>query len=254
MGQTAQVIVDLRYPNGQEVRHGIYSVTIYPVQLQNQYAALTYQQSSALSYSPELDRWVANVVLPSHLNAGVVAPIQESVSSYSGVYEAYVTGLSFDGLPTTTQPSAQQSFLIQPYLYVANQTLPTNMQTWQLALSGVTIDKTLEIRDSVLLNSNIVQSSNLTLTNCKIEGTLIVNNANLTLKGVTGGNIAATNSSLNLQNSDLTSLVLANSSLTVSSSTFGTNFSCASHNSDPFTSQGRHLQWRPKHNCGHFRQ
>ena len=148
MGQTARVIVDLRYPNGQEVKHGIYSVTIYPVQLQNQYAALTYQQSSALSYSPELDRWVANVVLPSHLNAGVVAPIQESVSSYSGVYEAYVTGLTFDGLPTTTQQSAQQSFLIQPYLYVANQTLPTNMQTWQLALSGVTIDKTLEIRDS----------------------------------------------------------------------------------------------------------
>jgi subtilase family serine protease len=221
MGQTAKIIADIRYPDGKEVTQGIYSAIVYPQQLQNQYAYITGQQSTSLNYNSELDRWVADVTLPSPINAGVVSSIQDSVSSYFGVYEAYVTGLSFDGFPTTTQLNSQQSFLIQPYLYIANQTFSGSMQTWDLALSGITLTKSVELSECILLDSNYVQSTNLSLVDCKVDGILIVNNANLTLRGVNGGNIVATNSSLRLLNSDVTSLSLANSSLTLSSSTFG---------------------------------
>jgi subtilase family serine protease len=226
MGQTAQVLADIRYPNGQEVIQGQYTTAIYPQSMQTQYADITYTEYSAgtltpLTFNPTLNRWVANVALPSALNAGVVASIQGSQTSCSGTYEAYVTGISYDGYPTTTALSAQKGFIIQPYLYAANQTLSAIQQNWGWALSGVTINGSLTVTDSIFLDVNTVQSSTTTISDSTITGTLIVTGSNLTLRGVHGGNIVATNSTLNLIASDVASIDTTNSTLSLVSSSYG---------------------------------
>jgi subtilase family serine protease len=227
MGQTTQVLADIRYPNGQEVTQGTYTTAIYPQSMQTQYADITYIEYSAgtltpLTFNPTLNRWVANIALPSTLNAGVVAPIQGSQTSCSGTYEAYVTGISYDGYPTTTALSAQKSFTVQPYLYIANQAITASQQNWGLALTGVTISGSANLAGSVFLDANYVQASTATISDSAINGTLFVTNSTLTFVGVHGGNIVATNSTLNLINSNVASIATTNTALSLISSSYGT--------------------------------
>jgi subtilase family serine protease len=227
MGQTAQVTVDLRYPNGQEVTQGIYTAIIYPQQMQDQYSRIMRTeyvngQLTPLSYNSTLNRWVGAVKLPSPYDAGVLAPLNASSLYYAGPYEAYVTGISYDGVPTTAALSAQQSFYIQPYVYVADQVVSSWQQTWGLALSNVTINGSTDLSNNVFVESNFVQSGTTTISDSIISGTLYVTGCSLTLQGVHGGNIVATDSNITLVNSDLAAVTLVNSYISLSSSSYQT--------------------------------
>jgi subtilase family serine protease len=227
MGQTAQFTVDIRYPNGQEVTQGEYTAVIYPQQMQNQLPDITYTlytngSLTPLSYNPSMNRWVANVQLPSQPNTGTISSILSNSAYYAGPYEAYVTGISYDGVPTTTALSAQKSFMIQPYLYVANQTIFNFQQYSGLALTGINITTPTDLTNNLFIDTNYVHSTTVSISDSTINGTLNITGGNMTLKGVYGGNIVATNSNISLVNSDMTSLTLLNSFLTLSSSTYKT--------------------------------
>jgi subtilase family serine protease len=227
MGQTAQLIADIRYPNGQEVTQGEYTTLIYPQELQNTFMSIMYAEYRnfeliPLSFNSTLNRWIGNIALPSPYNAGALSPVNDNSFVYSGPYEAYVTGISYDGVPTTTALSAQQSFIIQPYVYVSNQLVTSFQQNWGLALSEVNITGSASLTQDLFLGSNTLQSGNTTISDSIINGTLNINNSNLTLQGVHGGNIIATNSSINLVNTDLSSITLVNSHLSMTSSSYQT--------------------------------
>ena len=118
--------------------------------------------------------------------------------------------------------SAQKSFIIQPYVYVSNQLITSFQQNWGLALSEVNITGSTSLTADLFLGSNTLQSGNTTISDSTINGTLNVNNSNLTLQGVHGGNIVATNSSINMVNTDLSSITLVNSHLSMTSSSYQT--------------------------------
>ncbi|MCW4011115.1 MAG: protease pro-enzyme activation domain-containing protein [Candidatus Bathyarchaeota archaeon] len=226
MGQTAQISVDIRYPDGQEVTFGQYTLVVYPQQMQDQYAQITYAgyidaKLTPLTYNPTLNRWTANITLPSPYDAGVISFLNGSSLDYAGPYAAYVTGLAYDGVPTTAALSAQKGFLIQPYVYVENQVLSSTQQSWGLALNGVTIAGSADLSNNVFVESNYVQASTATISDSVINGTLYVTDSNLTLRGVHGGNIVAVNSSLNLINSDVAAITTTNSELSLTSSSYG---------------------------------
>ena len=225
MGQTAQITADLRYPSGQEVTQGEYTAIIYPQELQNDYSALMYSEYqnfelTPLLYNPTLNRWTANVTLPSPYNAGVLSPINDNSFNYAGPYDVYVTGISYDGFPTTTALSAQQAFYIQPFVYMSNQQITTFQQSSGLALSGVNITGPSNLSNDVFIGSNWFKGGTNVVLDSVINGTIFTNNTSLTLENVQGGNIVASNSSINLVNTNLNSLTLVNSSLSSTSSSY----------------------------------
>ena len=227
MGQTAQITADIQYPNSQEVTQGEYTAIIYPQELQNTFMTIMqkeYQnfQLIPLSFNSTQNKWTGNILLPSPYNAGALSPVNDNSFLYSGPYEAYVTGISYDGVPTTTTPYAQKSFIIQPYVYVSNQVITSLQQNWGLALSGANITGSASLTQDLFLGSNNVQSTNTLISDSIINGTLNISNSNLTLQAVHGGNIVASNSSINLVNADLTTITLENSNISTTSSSYQT--------------------------------
>ena len=225
MGQTAQITADIHYPNGQEVTQGEYTAVIYPQELQNDYTAIMYSEYqnfelTPLLYSPTLNRWTASVMLPSPYNAGVLSPINDDSFNYAGPYDVYVTGISYDGFPTTAALSAQQAFSIQPYVYLSNQQITTFQQSSELALSGVNVTKSANLSNDIFMGSNWFTSGTTVISDSFVYGTIFVNGVNLTLEGVHGGEIVASNSSINLVNTDLNSIALVNSNLSLTSSSY----------------------------------
>lgn len=227
MGQNAPITVDIHYPNGQEVTQGEYSAVIYPQELQSQYATVNQEVASnfqliPLTYDPTINRWVGNVTLPSPYNAGAMASVNDNSLYYAGPYDIYVAGLSYNGVPTTTDLSAQQSFYIQPYVYVTSRVLNQFPQTWGLAFNNVTINAPADLSNDVFVGSNYVQTGATSISDSVINGTLYITDCDLTLQGVQGGNIVATNSQVNLVNSDLDSVTCINSNIGLSSSSYQT--------------------------------
>jgi subtilase family serine protease len=229
MGQTAQITADVHYPNGQEVTEGEYTAVIYPQELQNDYTAIMYAEYqnfelTPLLYSPTLNMWTANVTLPSPYNAGVLSPINDNSFNYAGPYDVYVTGISYDGFPTTTALSAQQAFFIQPYVYLSNQQITTFQQSSGLALSGVNVTGSANLSNDVFIGSNWFMSGTTVISDSFVNGSIFANGTNLTLEGVQGGNIVASNSSINLVKTDLNSITLVNSNLSLTSSSYQSVF------------------------------
>ena len=227
MGQSAQISADIRYPNGQEVTQGEYTAIIYPQELQNQYTTIMYNEYlnselTPLSFNPTLNKWIANVILPSPYNSGAISPVNNNSFYYAGPYEAYVTGISYDGVTTTTALAAEQNFIIQPYVYIANQLITSFQQQWGLALSGDTILGSANLSNILLIGSNTLQSGTTLISDSTITGTIFVTGSNLTLQGDYGGNLDATNSTINLINTEISSITLTNSTLTLSSSSYQT--------------------------------
>ena len=225
MGQTAQITADIHYPNGQEVTQGEYTAVIYPQELQNEYTAIMYAEYqnfelTPLLYSPTLNRWTANVTLPSPYNSGVLSPVNDNSFNYAGPYEAYVTGISYDGFPTTTALSAQQAFFLQPYVYMSNQQITTFQQSWGLALSGVNVTGSANLANDIFVGSNWFMSGTTVISDSVVNGTIFANGTSLTLEDVYGGNVVASNSRINLVNTDLNSITLVNSNLSLTSSSY----------------------------------
>ncbi len=216
-GQTVQVAANIAYPNGTEVKYGEYTVLIYPEELQNQFTFIMHSeyagsQLTQLQYDPAQNRWVGEVTLPSPYDAASLSGVNDNSFYYSGPYEAYVTGVSFDGTPTTSQLSAQQPFFVDPYIFTAGS-LSSVQQTTQLALNNTVITSSLAMSGDVFIQNNTIQGGNVTIANSHIIGTLYVVNARLTLVGVDGGNLVAQNSSVILLQSSIVSVQLTNSQI-----------------------------------------
>jgi len=224
-GQTVQVSAAITYPGGQPVTQGEYSAFVFPQALASDFSLYMHTVYAAgdltqLSYSPATSAWVGNVTLPSASNAGVLSDINSNAFSYSGPYSIMVTGLSSDGYPTTADGSTAQPFFIQPYTLVQNQVLNSGMQTSGLALSGVTINAPASLSNDIFLGTDTIQGGSVAITDSSIQGALNVQDAQLSLVGVSGGAISASNSQLSISDSSLGSLSLSGSTVTLSSSSY----------------------------------
>jgi subtilase family serine protease len=124
-GQNVQIRVNIAYANGTEVKYGMYSATLYPARDANNYAYYSGLPAGEipLRYDPALNLWVGNVVMPSRANLGWIGGNTYFyqglfpgivTSPVSGLWYAYVSGVSADGVPTTTNISAQQGFTVDP--------------------------------------------------------------------------------------------------------------------------------------------
>ncbi|HYC26718.1 MAG TPA: Ig-like domain-containing protein, partial [Nitrososphaerales archaeon] len=223
-GQSATITADIAYPNGTEVRFGEYSAVVYPSELAPQYTAVMHAAYAgggltALSFDPSLDRWTGTFNLPSSTGPGDVSTLSGEPVPQSGPFDAFVTGLSFDGVPTTGNVTAEHGFFVQPYRLTSGPV--TGAQTSGLAFEGATIGSPGYFSGDVFLGSDRVEGAGVTIAYSSVNGTLTVSNSDLTLVGLSGGSIVASGSHIRLVDSDVASLSLTNSTLSVSSSSYG---------------------------------
>ena len=225
-GQTVTVNAKIAYANGTSVKYGMYEATIYPKGLQNDYNFFSEYVSVPIWFDSSTGLWTGNATLPSAYNTGGTVQVDQGALYLSGPYDVFIAGVSANGVPSNTDISTQQGFVVQPYLYVNDTTLVSPPQTSQVAfvsdtlvgpVAPLTSDPSAILTGDLFIGST-VQGGSLTIAQSQIEGTLYLDNADVTLIGVVGGNVVAQNSKIILDQSSLSSLQLTNSTVSMNAS------------------------------------
>ncbi|HEV2389955.1 MAG TPA: Ig-like domain-containing protein, partial [Nitrososphaerales archaeon] len=218
-GENASIAASISSPDGKVVTNGIYTALIYPENAQNDYSSIMHSAYAAfalvpLTFDAKTGMWSGTVTLPSPYNSSSVSSINADAQYYGGPYDIYVSGLSAAGVPTASTLSAQQAFYVQPYIYTSDKVMANPQQTSGLALWNVSVQggsSPLTLSDDYFVGNDTVSGSDVTIASSTVNGTLNLENGSTTLSGVTGGNIVATNDFVDLQHSDLSSLVFGTS-------------------------------------------
>ena len=210
-GEPAHVVANIAYSNGSAVEFGEYTAIIYPASLSGQYTTLMHQEYAGgslvqLSYDPGLRAWVGNLTLPGPANQGGLSGLGIDALDYSGPYDVYVTGLSFDGTPTTTILSAQQPFEVQPYVYTPGS-VGSVPQGLHLAFDEANITASGNLGGDLFIDSQVANAQ-VNITDSQVQGSFGVSSANVTLTGVTGGNFNVTRGTLTLVDSSIDNLTV----------------------------------------------
>lgn len=123
-GKTLTIKANIAYANGTEVKYGMYSATLYPAYDSNNYPAYSAYAAGEipLTYNSSLNLWEGTVTMPGPTSLGWIGGITYFVgftgtyaivsTPVSGQWDAFVSGLSADGVPTTTAQSAQVGFTV----------------------------------------------------------------------------------------------------------------------------------------------
>ncbi len=209
-GQNVTFYANITYPNGSEVNYGIFTALVFPKQIAGEYSSLSQSLSVSqvmLTYNPKLNEWEGSVVLPSVNDLGNLTYLNSGY--YTGEFQVYVEGLSYNGIPTNTALSNAKSFVVLPYTLIQNQNLdsiiPVNSV---LENDNITYNGTLE--NVIMLGLNRLHG-NVNLINDNVSGKLIIYDSNITIVGGFINNITAVNSTLNIISSTLDSINLINS-------------------------------------------
>jgi subtilase family serine protease len=222
-GERAVLKADIAYPNGTEVRYGEYTAVVYPASLQGQYTQIMHTAYASselvpLSYDLALNEWVGNLTMPSPSSSGSISG--SGGSPYGGTFDAFVTGLSSDGVPTTSASSAALGFFVQPYLFVTGTAGPPAGMASGLAFGGANISSPAALSGDIFLGSNTVSGPGVTVSTSEVDGTLIARGTSLTLVGVKGGDVVAYDSHLTILDSSLGSIELVNSTVSMQDSSY----------------------------------
>ena len=204
-GQVITIYANITYPNGTEVKYGMYSAVVYPISLSGIYPTLSQLFETPLWYNPRLNLWVGNVTLPSQYSLGSLTYLEGNMY-FSSPYGVLVIGVSADGFPTPSSLSTQSIFYVLPYTLISGQ-LISDMKAYHLALINDTLANGIYI-DDVLINDTLM--GNVTLINCNASGVTVLNsNAIIMLSSI--NTINAINSTIELFTSKVSELSLISS-------------------------------------------
>ncbi|MGC8569834.1 MAG: protease pro-enzyme activation domain-containing protein [Caldivirga sp.] len=204
-GQVITIYANITYPNGTEVRYGMYSAVVYPLSLSSIYPTLSQLFETPLWYNSKLGLWVGNVTLPSQFSLGSLTYLEGNMY-FSSPYGVLVTGVSADGFPTPSNLLTQSTFYVLPYTLISGQ-LISNMRTYHLALVNDTLVNGIYV-DDILINDTLI--GNVTLINCNASNITVLNsNTVVMLSNI--NSIKAINSAVELFTSKVNELTLLSS-------------------------------------------
>jgi len=207
-GQTLTIYANITYPNGSEVNYGMYSATVYPMAITNEYSLVSQTVELPLWYNSDLGEWIGNVTLPSTFNSGNLT-YYEGELYYGAPFEILVTGLSSEAYPTLNSPSAEKTFYVLPYNLIKNQKVD-GFQTYDAVLVNDTIITNGSLTNDILINDTII--GNVRILDSNITN-VTFDNSNVTLLYSQSDNIHAINSMLILINSKVNTISLENSKI-----------------------------------------
>jgi subtilase family serine protease len=224
-GERASLTVSIDYPDGSPVTQGMFTASAYPAQLGSDLSAVThalYSQGGlvALSYDPARAVWTGSLTLPSPYSQDSAAPLANGTTGYAGPYGLFVSGISYDGFPTSSGPSSQQGFVIQPYAFFQDSGFGGFAPSSGFALANATLSASGTFSNDMFLGSVTISGQNVTLRSSQVEGTLFITGSTVALVGVTGGDIVAQDSTVVLIDSTVGRVSLTRSTLRVDDSSY----------------------------------
>jgi subtilase family serine protease len=172
-GQTINISASITQ-NGKPIEYGMYTASIYPADLSVEYYDITLLNymdltSIPLYYNLSTGTWQGTAVIPSGYSAGSIG-FENGLTDWAGPYDAYVTGESWNGILTTTSPTAQTAFYVNS----------PQLQSMQSQISSLTNDTAL--LQSRLSSLNQSLNSQVTALNSEIASlNRNLNNDNSTL-------------------------------------------------------------------------
>ncbi|MEM3197258.1 MAG: protease pro-enzyme activation domain-containing protein [Conexivisphaerales archaeon] len=218
-GQNLNIIANISYQNGTEVRYGMYTAAIYPSSLQSGYGEYA-SYGVPLHYSQSANLWEGSVALSSPYT-----PFQYNISTgtvevgnqgYSGPYDIFVSGISADGVPTSAVLAAQQPFYVNPILLIQGKSVINPEQTSQVAFMNDNITSA-QLANDVLLGSNTI-TGNTSISYSTVNGTLYIKGSNAVIRSTSGNSIVAFDSNITLIDSGFKSVTLTGSHIALISS------------------------------------
>lgn len=193
-GQTIYVYANLTNPEtGTEVTSGMFTATLYPRVLSYEYSTLTGVMEVPLWYNEPIHMWVGNVTLPSTFNLNNFTYLGNP-DYFATPFEIYVSGLTPNGIPTTTLPSAQFTFFVTPYTEVQGTLITDPVQPYYTAFSNDTIIYNGTLTNDLFTGHDYLLNSVSTITSSNVSGELIIANSSVTLVDVVGNSVTAVNS------------------------------------------------------------
>lgn len=114
--------------NGLPIEYGMYSVTVYPADLSSDYYLLTLFNYIALLFNTTSGMWEGSIAIPSGYSPGSIN-YENGITDWSGPYDLYVTGESWNGVLTTTAQSAQKSFFVNSSVITSLQNETKSLQS-----------------------------------------------------------------------------------------------------------------------------
>ncbi|BFH72342.1 protease pro-enzyme activation domain-containing protein [Sulfurisphaera javensis] len=205
-GSNVKILANITYPNGTEVKFGMFSATVYPLQLQSEYEDLTQTLEIPLWFNGSL--WIGNFTLPSTYTLGNLTYLS---GNYFGPFAIFISGISADGYPTTNNLNSEREFIVQPYTLIKNEIVDLT-QTFYAIFQNDTIQLNGKLFSDILINDTIYRS-NLTISNTQFNGIIIIKDSNITLNNIEAEKIIAINSTLAIFDSKVLNLTLINSVL-----------------------------------------
>jgi len=223
-GQTLTIFANITYANGTEVRYGMYTASAYSSDLQSEYGQLAFF-GIPLRYDPSLNAWTGSVRLPSpyapfayNLSTGTVGV---GPQGYSGPYDVFVSGLSWDGVPTNASLSSQRALYVSPLVFMEGVNESQPAQTSGLALLGSRLSfagaSPVSLSDDAFLGNDTVSGGSPTISYSTVNGTLYIEGSNAVLRYVEGGSVVAVDSNVTLIGSRLSNVTLIGSRLSMGS-------------------------------------
>ncbi|BAB67601.1 protease pro-enzyme activation domain-containing protein [Sulfurisphaera tokodaii] len=208
-GETINIYANITYPNGTEVKFGMYSADVYPTILSGEYSTISNLIQIPLWYNPSLGLWVGNVTLPSSYSLGNLTYF---ATTYSGVpFDILVTGVSADGIPTTTNISAEHTFYVLPYTQIKGKTIDLG-QTYNAYLVDDTIEGNVTLMNDILFNDTI--EGHVTIINSNVS-LVYVKDSSITIVSSTVNSIYAYSSNVSLVETTAEFLNLSSTKLTL---------------------------------------
>ncbi|MEM3269666.1 MAG: protease pro-enzyme activation domain-containing protein [Saccharolobus sp.] len=205
-GQKVTFYVNITYNNGSEVTYGVFTALVFPKQIEGQYSELSQEVVQVLlTYNASLGLWQGSYITPSINNLGNATYLNPGY--YVGEFDIYVQGVSFNGIPTST--NSIKSFLILPYNLISNKEIDTLIPV-NSVLENTNITYNGTLTNVIMLGINTLHGT-INLVDTNITGTLIIYDSNVTMIGSYANNIIAINSSILLVSTIIKSIKIYNS-------------------------------------------
>jgi subtilase family serine protease len=212
-GQTLTVYASITYPNGTEVKYGMYSATVYPQSLCFDYSQISTMVELPLWYNAKLGLWVGNVTLPSTLSPGNLTYLA-GLNYYGAPFRVLITGESASGYSTSPSPTFAGITYVLPYTAIVGKTVD-GFQTYDSALINDTIITNGTLTNDVLINDTII--GHVTIVSSNLTDVHFMDSS-VTLVSSTGSELYLDNSNITLVDSTVNGIMLSNSKIMIENS------------------------------------
>jgi len=209
-GQWIKILANITYPNGTEVKYGMFTATLLPTQLNFESLIIASDVGVPLQYNSTLGEWVGLYQIPSILQGSIYQG--SPLYSFAGPWNVIISGVSADGY--NLYSNHYYYFNVLPYTFIDKMIIngtfdlpllsKVNSTTYMLssvASNNITITHTNLIIDNVIAKTLIIYNSSVTITSSKIDKLVAYNSSVTIIKSTLGGqNIAiiANNSIINV--------------------------------------------------------